>query len=132
MPVIILAKLTLFKRGIRVHIRPTQFLYYEVTRERPRCHVKRMKFSFVTNIGYSCSQHARSGLLTTTLRLTFISHKLPSVKFFNLQDETSPSRPNCKLGPIIYIYIFRKINFKNVYYIQVSANPHLPDVQQVH
>jgi len=33
MPVIILAKLTLFKRGIRVYVRPTPFLYYEVTRD---------------------------------------------------------------------------------------------------
>ena len=83
MPVIILAKLASFKRGIRIYIRPTPFLYYEVTRERPRCQVKGTKFSCVTNIGYSCSQHARSGLLTTTLRIAFINHKLPSVKFFN-------------------------------------------------
>ena len=88
-------------RHSRIH---TPFHYYEVTRERPRCHVTSTKFSCVNNIGYNCSQHARSGLLTTLLRLMFINHKLPSVKFFNGQDETSLSRPNCKLGPIIYIY----------------------------
>jgi len=132
MPVTILAKLTVFKCDIRAYVRPTPFLYYEVTRERPCCHVKSRKFSCVANIRvwYSFSQHARSGLLTTILRLTFINHKIPSVKFFNWQDETSLSRPNFKLGPN-YIYIFRKINFKNVYYIQVPPTTHLSDVQQV-